>query len=114
MMIEEGSCEGVETMSEDAKWKNAEVEQLFSTFSLLRDKDECARFFEDLCSIQEILEMANRLQVAKMLDQKCSYQIITAQTRASATTIGRVNKSLVYGTGGYRLVLDRMKNRDGR
>lgn len=75
----------------------------------LKDQEECRAFLADLCTIQEVEDMTRRLQVAQLLDKGDNYLDIAAQTGMSTATISRVNRSLRYGAGGYRLVLDRLK-----
>ena len=67
-------------------------------------------FFEDACTVKEMLDIAQRLEVAKMLADKQSYVQIAKETGMSTATISRVNRCLMYGAGGYRLALDRMEN----
>lgn len=85
------------------------VEHLFETIAQLRTADECRAFFEDLCTIAELKEMAQRYETALLLDAGISYQKITAMTGVSTATISRVNRALVYGADGYRSAIDRMK-----
>jgi TrpR-related protein YerC/YecD len=73
----------------------------------LKDKDECYKFFEDACTVKEILDVAQRLKAAKMLKDGESYVTIAKETGMSTATISRVNKCLGYGGGGYELVLGR-------
>lgn len=75
----------------------------------LNTVEECYNLFEDLCTISEIKSISQRIEVAKMLDEQCVYTDIAAKTGASTATISRVNKCLNYGSDGYRLVLDRLK-----
>jgi TrpR-related protein YerC/YecD len=89
-------------------WHSKETDELFSAIASLRTVGECYSFFEDVCTIKEITEMAQRLRVAKMLSQGISYQNICKETGVSTATISRVNKCLEYGNGGYRLAMDRM------
>ncbi len=91
------------------KLKDDSIDQLFKAILLLENVDECYAFFEDICTINEIKSLAQRLQVAKMLEAKCKYTDITEQTGASAATISRVNRSLSYGTDGYRNILERLR-----
>ncbi len=90
-------------------WKDEQMKRLFQGILTLRTEEECSRFFEDLCTIPELRAMAQRLSVAVMLDQQQIYTEIEGQTGASSATISRVNKCLLYGEDGYRLVLDRLK-----
>lgn len=75
----------------------------------LETVEECGAFFEDICTIGELQALAQRLQVAKLLREKKTYQCISKETGASTATISRVNRCVVYGAGGYNLVLDRLK-----
>ena len=92
----------------DSKIKNKDVDGLFEAILLLENLEECYRFFEDICTINEINSIAQRLQVAKMLDNKCTYKEIEQETKASTATISRINKCLVYGADGYKIVLDNL------
>lgn len=85
------------------------MDELFKGIMSLQSVEECYNFFEDLCTITELRAMAQRFQVAKMLDQGQIYSDIVRETGASTATISRVNKCLIYGTDGYRMVLDRAK-----
>ena len=84
-----------------------EARDLFRAILSLDSEEECAAFFEDLCTVKEIQDLSQRLQVAAMLNGGEKYQTIEQATGASTATISRVNKCLVYGSGGYRLVLDK-------
>ena len=86
-------------------------EDLFEAILALQNKEECQKFFEDLCTISEISAMAQRLEVAKLLREKKTFQEVVAATGASTTTISRVNRCLQYGSDGYRLVLDRIEEK---
>jgi TrpR-related protein YerC/YecD len=83
-----------------------ELQRLYQAFASFDDPAQIAVLMEDLCTIREIHEMAQRLNVASMLDAHESYTSIQERTGASATTIARVSKSLNYGAGGYRRVID--------
>ena len=91
----------------NGKLKDVHMDQLFAGIMSLQSIEECYNFFEDLCTITELRAMAQCFQVAKMLDQGQIYSDIVQETGASTATISRVNKCLVYGTDGYRMVLDR-------
>ena len=82
--------------------------RLFEAIAALKTPEECRLFFQDICTIKEIQDISQRLEVAKLLSQGISYTTICKETGASTATISRVNKCLLYG-GGYRLVLDRLK-----
>lgn len=88
--------------------KQEELDFLYNSILKIETLEECKNFFADLCSIQEINEMMQRILVAKMLKEKNVYSQITKETGASTATISRVNRSLNYGKGGYSLILDRM------
>lgn len=87
------------------------MDELFEGVLSLTSVEECYNFFEDLCTITELRAMAQRFQVAKMLDEGQIYSDIVKETGASTATISRVNKCLIYGTDGYRMVLDRAKGK---
>ena len=91
--------------------KDAHMDELFQGILSLSSVEECYNFFEDLCTITELRAMAQRFQVAKMLDEGQIYSDIVKETGASTATISRVNKCLIYGTDGYRMVLDRTKTK---
>ena len=87
------------------------AKKLFEAVIQLKSVDECAAFFEDICTIKELQDISQRLEVASMLNEGKNYQEISKVTGASTATICRVNKCLVYGSGGYRSVLP-AKNTD--
>ena len=88
-----------------------EANELFAAILQLETAEECEAFFEDLCTIKELQDLSQRFQVAKMLNEKKNYQDISKATGASTATISRVNKCLMYGTGGYRLALTPKKSK---
>ena len=96
-------------MAYESKFKRADIDELFKAILLLEDEEDCYRFFEDICTINEIHAIAQRLQVAKLLSEKKTYSEIEDLTKASTATISRVNRSLNYGSDGYDLVFNRMK-----
>ncbi len=89
--------------------RNDSIDQLFQAILSLQDQDECYRFFGDLLTVQELSAFAQRLQVARMLSNGMTYEAIRAEIATSSSTITRVNTELRYGSGGYRLVLDRLR-----
>lgn len=89
--------------------KSAEVDRLFEAVLSLKDEKECYAFFEDICTVNELHSLAQRLQVATMLRDQNTYLEIAEKTGASTATISRVNRSLNYGTDGYDMVLERFK-----
>ncbi len=95
-------------MEYKSKIKDDLTDQLFQAILSLKDIEECYRFFEDICTINEIKSLAQRLQVAIMLKDKKTYQEIVEETGASTATISRVNRSLIYGADGYKIVFERI------
>lgn len=85
-----------------------EVDHLFDAVLTLKNREECYRFFEDVCTIKELLAMAQRYEVALMLKKKMTYLDIADKTGASTATISRVNRSLTYGEDGYEMVFARL------
>ncbi len=92
----------------NSKLKTPAVEQLFDAVLCLKDKQECFDFFEDICTINELLSLSQRFEVAKMLREKRTYLDIAEKTGASTATISRVNRSLNYGNDGYDKVFERL------
>lgn len=92
----------------NSKLKELNVDFLFQAVLALETMDECYRFFEDLCTVPELKALSQRLQVAKMLDERKVYSDIVSDTGASTATISRVNRSLNYGSDGYRVIFDRL------
>lgn len=84
------------------------VDSLFDAILTLKDREECYVFFQDVCTINEILSLSQRFEVAKMLKEKKTYLEISEKTGASTATISRVNRSLNYGYDGYEMVLQRL------
>ena len=99
-------------MSYQSKFKRDDIDELFEAVLTLRDQEDCYRFFEDICTVNEIHAIAQRLQVAKLLSEKKTYTEIEAITKASTATISRVNRSLNYGNDGYDMVFKRTPNQD--
>ncbi len=80
-------------------------DNLFEAILKLKDKSDCRKFFEDVCTIKELQDISQRLEVASLLKGGNNYQEVSKATGASTATISRVNKCLNYGSGGYALVL---------
>lgn len=93
-----------------SKLKSEAMDFLCEAILSLKTKEECYRLFEDICTINEIKALEQRLQVAKMLKNKKTYLDIAAATGASTATISRVNRCLNYGSDGYKIVLERLKD----
>ena len=92
----------------NTKLKEMNVEYLFQAVLALQTMEECYNFFEDLCTVPELKALSQRLEVARMLSEGCVYSEIVAQTGASTATISRVNRSLNYGSDGYKVVFERV------
>ena len=88
--------------------KNQQAQKLYEAILKIESVEECRSFFEDLCTIREIQDISQRLEVASMLQEGKNYQTVSNVTGASTATICRVSKCLNYGTGGYKTILDRM------
>lgn len=95
-------------MNINEKEKEEDFEFLYNAVLKLKTPEECERFFKDLCTMQELISIAQRLRVAKLLSEKKIYNSIVAETGASTATISRVNRALNYGNSGYELVFSRM------
>lgn len=91
------------------KLKTSIIDNLFEAILSLETQEDCYRFFEDVCTINELQSLAQRMEVAKMLREKKTYLEIADNTGASTATISRVNRSLNYGNDGYDMVLERLK-----
>lgn len=98
-------------MTYESRFKREDIDKLFQAILLLESEEDCYRFFEDICTINEIHAIAQRLEVAKLLNEKKTYSEIEEMTGASTATISRINKCLVYGADGYKLVLAKMENK---
>ena len=94
----------------DSKFKSREVDELFEAVMCLKTQEECYRFFEDICTANELHAISQRLQVAKMLSEGNTYTDIESKTKASAATKSRVNKSLLYGSDGSKLDMEKIKD----
>lgn len=90
------------------KIRTESIDFLFDAILCLKDRQECRLFFEDICTVNELLSLSQRFEVAAMLRERRTYLEIAEKTGASTATISRVNRSLNYGNGSYDLVFDRM------
>ena len=91
------------------KLQTKEIDTLFDAILLLENREECYKFFEDICTIRELTDIAQRLKAAKMLKNGENYSVVSSETGMSTATISRVSKCLEYGEGGYELVLERLE-----
>lgn len=96
----------------DERLRNPLTDALAEAFLLLRSKEECYRFFEDIATVAEIRALAQRLEVAKMLQRNETYTTITEMTGASTATISRVKRCLNFGADGYQLILRRLEEQE--
>ncbi len=92
-----------------APFNTPSIDRLFQAILQLENAEDCQKFFEDICTIKEVQDMAQRLDAAILLDQGVGYQTISEQVGISTATISRVSKCLNYGSGGYRQAIDRLK-----
>ncbi len=90
------------------KIRTSSVNHLFDAILCLENREECYSFFEDVCTVNELLSLSQRFEVAKMLRDQKTYLDIAEKTGASTATISRVNRSLNYGNDGYDMVFKRM------
>ncbi len=95
-----------------SKLKSADMDKLFEAVLTLQSIEECYMFFEDLCTISELTSISQRFKVAELLSEKHTCHDISDTTGASTATISRVNRCLLYGTGGYKMTLKRLKQED--
>ncbi|ARU60169.1 hypothetical protein CBW65_03185 [Tumebacillus avium] len=93
------------------KLRDRTVDQLFEAILQLRTLEEAYKFFDDLCTVNEVQSLAQRLEVARMLRKGQTYNQIEAETGASTATISRVKRCLNYGTDGYKVALDRLEEK---
>ncbi|MCI7814743.1 MAG: YerC/YecD family TrpR-related protein [Lachnospiraceae bacterium] len=94
------------------KIRTEAVDNLFEAILNLKNKEECYLFFEDVCTVNELLSFSQRFEVAKMLREHKTYLEIAEKTGASTATISRVNRSLNYGSDGYEMVFNRMEKKE--
>ena len=95
-------------------FKNSYVDELYDAILSLENKEDCRDFFEDLFTINEIISLSQRLSVAKKLDEGKTFSTITTETGASSATIGRVNRCLSYGNGGYKNIIEKLKGGESK
>ncbi len=95
------------------KIQTAAVDHLFEAVLCLNSKEECYSFFEDLCTVNELLSLSQRYEVASMLRDRKTYLEIAEKTGASTATISRVNRSLNYGNDGYDMIFERLEKTNG-
>ena len=99
-------------LSANPKLKDQLSDQLFEAILSLNNNEECYQFFEDICTVSELKSLAQRLEVARMLQTGHTYDDIVARTGASTATISRVKRCLHYGADGYKTILERLGNKE--
>ncbi|MBR3778896.1 MAG: hypothetical protein IKL13_04140 [Clostridia bacterium] len=97
-----------------APFNTPSIDRLFAAILQLQDTEECRKFFEDICTIKEVQDMAQRLNAAVLLDKGVGYQAISEQVGISTATISRVSRCLNYGAGGYRMAIDRLREEESK
>ena len=95
-------------MAEKNSRKNETIDALFDAILSLESREECYQFFEDLCTVKEVSDMAQRLEAAKLLLNGRTYDQIVKAVEISTATISRINRCIQYGTGGYREVIEKL------
>lgn len=93
---------------------NAHTDRLVKALLSVENETECYQLLDDLLTIKEMLDLAQRLEVARLLREKITYNEIAQRTRVSTATISRVNRSLSYGEGGYEMALKRLETMEGQ
>ncbi|MDI6894137.1 MAG: YerC/YecD family TrpR-related protein [Bacillota bacterium] len=96
-------------MEYQSRLKDTALDFLFEGVLRLHTREECYRFFEDLCTVGELHALAQRFQVAALLHKGATYEQVERLTGMSSATIARINRFLRYGADGYRLVLSRLE-----
>ena len=94
--------------------KKEKNDRLYKAIMTLETEEECYNFFQDLCTVSELRSMEQRYEVATLLNDGMIYNDIRERTGASSATISRVNRSLIYGSGGYESVLEKMKEQESK
>ena len=97
-----------------SKFSTDEIDELIKAVVSIKNEEECSRFFEDICTINELNSLAQRFHVAKMLKAGNHYTDIVKSTGASSATVSRVNRALTYGADGYNIIIDRLNNEDNK
>lgn len=91
------------------KLRGKQLDQFFDAILSLQTREECYRFFDDVATMHEVQALAQRLEVAKLLNEGSTYHVIENETSASTATISRVRRALDYGSGGYKKILGRIQ-----
>ena len=96
----------------ESRLQSEQADLLARAFLTLESMEDCYRLFEDLFTIREVQDLSSRMEIAMMLRDKITYNEIVEKTGASTATIGRVNRALNYGAGGYERVIERLKGQE--
>ena len=96
-------------MAEKNPRRNETIDALFDAILSLETREECYDFFEDLCTVKEISDMAQRLEAAKLLLDGSTYEQIVKTVEISTATISRIHRCIQYGTGGYRQTIEKVR-----
>lgn len=96
-----------------SNFEDMNFENLYEAVLKLKSSEDCRKFFEDVCTIKEVQDLSQRLEVAKLLSSGKNYQEVVRLTGASTATISRVSRCLNYGAGGYALVLNVKEKKNG-
>ena len=99
-------------MIERKSRRNPMTDALFDAILSLEDRDECYQFFEDLCTVKEVADMAQRLEAAKLLLAGKTYEQIVRSAEISTATISRINRCIQYGSGGYQAIIERLQEKE--
>ena len=89
--------------------KNVPSQELVNAILSLKNEEECINFLNDICTIQELEKMSQRLEAAILLSEGCTYEQVIEKTKISSTTLSRVSRCIRYGDGGYTLVIEKIK-----
>lgn len=98
-------------MAEKNPRRNETIDALYDAILSLETREECYDFFEDLCTVKEISDMAQRLEAAKLLLDGSTYEQIVKTVEISTATISRINRCIQYGTGGYRQTIEKVREK---
>ncbi len=96
----------------ESRLQSEQADLLARAFLALDSMEDCYRLFEDLFTIREVQDLSSRMEIAMMLRDKITYNEIVEKTGASTATIGRVNRALNYGAGGYERVIEKLKGQE--
>ena len=96
----------------ESRLQSEQADLLARAFLTLESMEDCYRLFEDLFTIREVQDLSSRMEIAMMLRDRITYNEIVEKTGASTATIGRVNRALNYGAGGYERVIEKLRGQE--